>query len=94
MLDRIGRVLRSGNDVWIVGRLVPPAKGKRPRVFKPAPGEGIWIETGYAHSWALQTGYLIDQHAVHVTEREPEGRFRPERLSVFRVRGWRESSRD
>ena len=94
LLDRINRTLLSGNDVWLVGRLMHPPDGKRPRSFRPAPHEGFWLETGYAQSWALQVGYLVDHHAMHVTEREPGDRLNPESLSVSRIRGWRESPHD
>jgi len=94
LLERIDRTLRAGHDVWLVGRLLRPPEGKTPRVFKPAPLEGVWLETAYAQSWALQVGYLIDHHAARVTERDPDSPPNPESLSLYRARGWRPSPHD
>lgn len=95
VLDRIAKTLQSGNRIWLVGGLLTPENGQPPPQLPPAPhGPWGWDISPYVESWAMQAGYFIVSHALHV-ERVASSYEAPvnpyENLGVIVVQGWRSS---
>jgi hypothetical protein len=63
----IETTLKSGNRVWIVGRLGLEQRGGLPPVLAPAPDPKFgWSSYAYTNTWSYQLGFQIRQHAEKV----------------------------
>lgn len=92
-MEAAERALRAGDRVFIVGELLFPRVGERPRVLPaaPLPDQG-WSESPYYRQWALLLGDFLRQHALSITavpvaHRDDVSDFENLRLSV--ASGWR-----
>ena len=89
----IGRTLRAGNRVFIVGYLPTTPPGKKPIVMPAAPMPGNqWPSAIYTHQWGAAVSYFLQRHAVTVTlipVNAPHGVSEFEDLSLRVVSGWK-----
>lgn len=89
-------VLRRGHRLWVVGSLTVPPPGTAPVVLPPAPDAPMgWADMPYTLSWSMQTGSLVQTHAVRwgivpVVVEQPVSHF--EDLELLVVEGWREAA--
>jgi hypothetical protein len=69
VLERVETTLRSGNRVWVVGRLpLPPPDGAVPTSPPPAPnGPRGWDDQPYSEAWGLEFRYLLEHHVTNAT---------------------------
>jgi hypothetical protein len=69
VLERVETTLRSGNRVWVVGRLpVPPTDGAAPVRLPPAPnGPRGWDDQPYSEAWGLEFRQLLESHVTNAT---------------------------
>lgn len=99
VLERVETTLRSGNRVWIVGRLpARPADDAAPVNPPPAPyGPRGWSDQPYSEAWGLELRYLLDQHVTNaLMVVDPATNSIPvnplERMTLIVTRGWKVST--
>jgi hypothetical protein len=64
----IGRTLRAGNRVFLVGDLPVTTPGKIPLILPAAPMPGNqWPSSKYTDQWAFAVSYFLQQHAATLT---------------------------
>ena len=92
---RVQRALESGHRVWVVGGLdAPPDGATVPALPKPPLPESGWNALPYETWWSLQTGTVLQQHAIsgrRITLERAGGWL--EDPSLFVLSGWREPKR-
>jgi len=93
VLDRMGEALRTGNRVFILGRVTFPPAGQPPQLLPPASKlTYAWQAIVYTEQWSAMTGYFLQQHAgklgiVPVHAKQDVSRY--ENLRVLVAEGWR-----
>jgi len=99
VLERVETTLRSGNRVWVVGRLpFPPAGGAAPASPPPAPnGPRGWDDQPYSEAWGLEFRYLLEHHVTNATlVVDPATNAIPvnpaERMKLIVTSGWKVST--
>jgi hypothetical protein len=99
VLERVESVLRSGNRVWVVGRLpLPPTDGGAPASLPPAPnGPRGWDDQPYSEAWGLEFRHLLEQHVTNaVLVIDPMTNSIPvnpaERMKLIVTSGWKVST--
>ena len=96
VLNQVQTTLRSGNRVWIVGRIPwPPADAKAPVSLPPAPhGPYGWLDQPYTVAWGKELGYLLAHHVTNADRLvDPATNSIPinpaERMSLMVTSGWK-----
>jgi hypothetical protein len=98
VLERVETTLRSGNRVWVVGRLPsPPADDAAPASLPPAPGPRGWNDQPYSEAWGLEFRYLLEHHVTNATMVvDPVTNSIPinpaERMKLIVTSGWKVST--
>jgi hypothetical protein len=99
VLERVVNTLRSGNRVWVVGRLpLPPSDDTAPAPPPPAPnGPGGWGDQPYSEAWGLEFRYLLAHHVTNATMVvDPMTNSIPinpmERMTLIVASGWKVST--
>jgi hypothetical protein len=99
VLEQVVTALRSGNRVWVVGRLpVPPTDGVVPTSPPPAPnGPRGWDDQPYSEAWGLEFRYLLKHHVTNATMViDPMTNSIPinpaERMALIVTSGWKVSN--
>jgi hypothetical protein len=67
VLKQAEATLRSGHDVWIVGKLyMVPRDGSPPVDLPPAPqGPEGWADRPYSDAWSAKLRYFLNQHITN-----------------------------
>jgi len=88
---RVREVLEAGGQVWIVGGIAAPPRGRPPRSLSPPPlPSSGWAADPYRLVWTFQLGALVAAHAEASTPVPidvPGGPF--EGAGLVLIRGWR-----
>lgn len=90
--NEIESTLKSGHQVWFIGKLHMQRGSQWPRVLTPAPDPKYgWSNYAYTAAWAEELGFLFWQHAGKI---KPvgieEGSVRPwEHVTLSVATGWR-----
>jgi hypothetical protein len=99
VLERVETTLRSGNRVWVVGRLpLPPSDNAVPTSPPPAPnGPRGWDDQPYSEAWGLELRYLLEHHVTNATRVvDPMTNSIPinpaERMTLIVTSGWKVSN--
>jgi len=99
VLHQVETTLRSGNRVWLVGRIpLPPLDAKAPGNPPPAPhGPYGWADQPYTIAWGMELGYLLEHHVTNVTLLvDPATNAIPinpaEKMTLTVTRGWRDGA--
>lgn len=99
VLERVTATLRSGNRVWVAGRLpLPPPDGTTPTRLPPAPnGPRGWDDQPYSEAWGLEFRQLLEQHVTNATlVIDPATNAIPvnpaERMKLIVTSGWKVST--
>ncbi len=99
VLEQVATTLRSGNRVWVVGRLpLLPADGAAPASPPPAPnGLRGWGDQPYSEAWGLEFRYLLKLHVTNATlVVDPATNSIPinpmERMTLIVTSGWKDSA--
>ncbi len=99
VLERVTATLRSGNRVWVAGRLpLPPPDGTAPTRLPPAPnGPRGWDDQPYSEAWGLEFRQLLEQHVTNATlVIDPATNAIPvnpaERMKLIVTSGWKVST--
>jgi hypothetical protein len=99
VLEQVEATLRSGNRVWVAGRLpLPPADGSTPAKLPPAPhGPRGWDDQPYSEAWGLELRALLEQHVTNAAlVIDPMTNAIPinpaERMKLIVTSGWRISA--
>lgn len=99
VLERVETTLRSGNRVWVVGRLpLPPPDGAAPASPPPAPnGPRGWDDQPYSQAWGLEFRHLLEHHVTNaIMVVDPMTNSIPinpmERMTLVVASGWKDSS--
>ena len=94
--EEIERSLRSGNRVWVIGKVDLPPEEQLPSILPPAPhSRAGWRLDAYVASWTVQLEQFLDSHWVESQEAPfeilDESRFSPdlEAPMVQVGKGWR-----
>jgi uncharacterized membrane protein len=93
VLQKMDETLQSGHTIWLIGSLNFAPPGKEPKVISPGyDGPNGWVGGNFYSAWALQAGFLVQSHALHV-ERVRVPLAQPvthyENLPLSAIRGWR-----
>lgn len=65
VIEAMGRTLRSGRRVWIVGGLPLLPPGQAPQILPPPPlPDSGWHAEPYQSSWLGQAGYFLQYHST------------------------------
>ena len=88
VLEKAETALRSGNRVWLLGRI--PLDGEAPPVLQPAPNNPWgWLDFPYTQIWAAQLGQFLTQHATGAQPGQPMTDVNPiENVEMVAVGGW------
>ncbi len=92
LLERVKSTLRAGGTVWLVGVPKLPPEGE-PAPSLPPAGAGRASAGPYLEAWEQQLALFLFEHAeqahvLRVPETVPVSNH--ERLSLMRLRGWRD----
>jgi len=90
--NEIESTLKSGHQVWFIGKLNMQHGSQWPRVLAPAPDPKYgWSNYAYTAAWTEQLGFLAWQHAGKIEAVGVEERsVRPwERVALSVATGWR-----
>jgi hypothetical protein len=95
ILSQIAETLKSGNKVWVVGRLnFILEDSTSPRFLPPAPNSPYgWSYGSYMQIWREQIGHFIQSHALkgNVLPRVTDGPVSLyENCSVMSLHGWQQ----
>ncbi len=93
VLEAVGRTLRSGHQVWLVGGVAVPPPGLAPMTLPPAPNSRYgWMDVPYRDAWSQQLGAFLRDHAIQggvieIPTENPVSAF--EDVPLITARGWR-----
>jgi hypothetical protein len=91
VIDAMGRTLRAGRRVWIVGGFPLFEAGQAPQILPPPPlPDSGWRAEPYEASWLGQAAYFIQGHATAARAQEFGERVNSYENPVLEVaEGWR-----
>lgn len=92
--SEIAATLRSGNRVFIVGKVPKVPPGTKPVILSRAPMDGNqWPGDLYNYHWGLTLDYFVQQHSTNVSVIQVNGRRRVSRyedLPFVVLTGWKQ----
>lgn len=93
VLQKMDETLQGGHTIWLIGSLDFAPPGKTPQVIAPGhDGPNGWVGGNFYASWALQAGFLVQNHALHFERvRVPLEQVvsHYENLPLSAIHGWR-----
>lgn len=88
----VAATLKSGNRVWIVGRIKIESSGRAPLVLTPAPDPQFgWESAAYANAWSQHLGSFLRRHALRIDLVVRKGKDVSDRENMWLLEceGWR-----
>jgi hypothetical protein len=96
VLQKMGETLRAGKTIWLVGQLIPVARGQRPLEVPPGyEGPDGFVSGPFYRAWMEQAGFFIQTHALdieNVPQVSPQPIMHYEMPALTSIRGWRSDS--
>ena len=93
VLRKMSETLRAGKTIWLVGQLLPVARGQRPLDVPPGyDGPDGFVSGPFYRAWMEQGGFLVQTRAINI-ESVPVPSLQPiihyEDVALTSIRGWR-----
>jgi hypothetical protein len=96
VLQKMGETLRAGKTVWLVGQLMPVARGQRPLEVPPGyDGPDGFVSGPFYRAWMEQGGFLVQTRAINIESvpvPSPQPIMHYEDVGLISIRGWRSDS--